>query len=46
MDPRKIAMDHGKGAGGGGWGATLGAGGRNVMKAAGGMIDLKVQSIF
>ena len=26
----------GKGAGGGGWGATLGAGSRGVMKAAGG----------
>ena len=29
----------GKGAGGGGWGATLGAGSRGVMKAAGGKFD-------
>ena len=30
-------LHHGKGAGGGGWGATLGAGSRGVMKAAGGI---------
>ena len=32
-------LHHGKGAGGGGWGATLGAGSRGVMKAAGGMLN-------
>ena len=32
-------LHHGKGAGGGGWGATLGAGSRGVMKAAGGKFD-------
>ena len=34
----KFVMDlhHGKGGSGGGWGATLGAGSRGVMKAAGG----------
>ena len=29
-------LHHGKGGSGGGWGATLGAGSRGVMKAAGG----------
>ena len=32
-------LHHGKGAGGGGWGATLGAGSRGVMKAAGGTLN-------
>ena len=30
---------HGKGGSGGGWGATLGAGSRGVMKAAGGIFN-------
>ena len=33
----KMDLPYAKGAGGGGWGATLGAGSRGVMKAAGGM---------
>ena len=35
----EMDQHHGKGGSGGGWGATLGAGSRGVMKAAGGIFN-------